>query len=225
MIPLNFYRDDEYVYYNNPNGITKKMTIADFESMMSNESELPEYSSSNQGEVLSVDSDGYLDWTSLPPAELPVYTSSDGGKVLAVNSVGTGVEWDEPQSGVPTYGSSDAGKVLAVNSGGTGTEWSVISENLIIEVSNTDSGMVLNKTYTEIHQAMVDGKIVFVINPIATGTDDDTYKFFGFVMETYFASGPPSDAYVVQILQLSEFGLTKLTFDADTVSDYPSWSF
>lgn len=37
MIPLNFYRDDEYVYYNNPNGITKKMTIADFEAMMSGE--------------------------------------------------------------------------------------------------------------------------------------------------------------------------------------------
>ena len=35
MIPLNFYRDDEYVYYNNPNGITKKMTIAEFESVMS----------------------------------------------------------------------------------------------------------------------------------------------------------------------------------------------
>lgn len=34
MIPLNFYRDDEYVYYNNPNGITKKMSIADFESAM-----------------------------------------------------------------------------------------------------------------------------------------------------------------------------------------------
>lgn len=35
MIPLNFYRDDEYVYYNNPNGITRKMSIADFETVMS----------------------------------------------------------------------------------------------------------------------------------------------------------------------------------------------
>lgn len=35
MIPLNFYRDDNYVYYNNPNGITKKMTIAEFEAVMS----------------------------------------------------------------------------------------------------------------------------------------------------------------------------------------------
>ena len=93
MIPLKFYRDDNYVYYNNPNGITKKMTIADFESLMSNESELPAYTSSNNGEVLSVDSDGDLEWASLPPAELPAYTSSDGGKVLAVNSGGTGLEW------------------------------------------------------------------------------------------------------------------------------------
>lgn len=220
MIPLNFYRDDDYVYYNNPNGITKKMTIAEFESMMSNESELPEYSSSNQGEVLSVDSNGDLDWASLPPAELPSYTSSDGGKILTVTSGGTGVEWDEPQSDVPTYTSSDAGKVLTVNSGGTGTEWSVISENLIIEVSDTDSGMVLNKTYTEIHQAMLDGKIVFVVNP--TG-DGDTYMFFGFVMESYYGSGPGAK-YMVQILQLSEFGLNKFSFTADTESDYPSWS-
>ena len=88
MIPLKFYRDDNYVYYNNPNGITKKMSIADFESLMSNESELPEYSSSNQGDVLSVDSDGDLEWASLPPAELPSYSSSNNGDVLSVDSNG-----------------------------------------------------------------------------------------------------------------------------------------
>lgn len=68
MIPLNFYRDDNYVYYNNPNGITKKMTIADFEAMMSGEggSDIPEHSSSNQGEVLSVDANGDLVWKTLP---------------------------------------------------------------------------------------------------------------------------------------------------------------
>lgn len=65
MIPMTFYRDDEYVYYNNPNGITKKMTIAEFEAMMSGDSELPAYSSSNSGEVLSVDSDGDLEWKTL----------------------------------------------------------------------------------------------------------------------------------------------------------------
>ena len=77
MIPLNFYRDDNYVYYNNPNGITKKMTISDFEA------------------VFNADA-----------SELPTYNSSDGGKVLAVNSGGTGLEWSESGgggSGVASY--------------------------------------------------------------------------------------------------------------------------
>ena len=94
MIPLKFYRDDEYVYYNNPNGITKKMTIADFEA------------------VFNADA-----------SELPTYTSSDGGKVLTVNSGGTGLEWSEESSDIPTYDSGDSGKILTVNSDGTGLEW------------------------------------------------------------------------------------------------------
>lgn len=123
MIPLNFYRDDEYVYYNNPNGITKKISIADFESMMSGESELPEYSSSSQGKVLSVDSDGDLEWASLPPDELPAYSSSDADKVLTVNDAGTGVEWAEPSDGLPSYSAPERGMVLTVAQGGDGVAW------------------------------------------------------------------------------------------------------
>ena len=220
MIPLKFYRDDNYVYYNNPNGITKKMSIADFESLMSNESELPEYSSSNQGDVLSVDSDGDLEWASLPPAELPSYSSSNNGDVLSVDSNGD-LEWASlPPSGIPTYQSTDAGKVLAVNSGGTGTEWTGISEIFIVEVSDTDGGMVCNKSYTEIHQAMLDGKIVFAVNP----TEGNSYQFFGVVLESYYGTGPEAK-YMVPILQLSEYGLNKLVFKTDTASGYPSWTF
>lgn len=71
MIPLRFFRDKTHVYVNNPSGITKKMTIAEFEQMMSGSgggSDIPEHSSSNQGEVLSVDADGDLVWKALPPA-------------------------------------------------------------------------------------------------------------------------------------------------------------
>ena len=78
MIPLKFFRDKTHVYVNNPKGITKKMTIADFEEMMSGGgSDLPEYSPSNQGEVLSVDSDGDLAWVSL----------QQGASVLIVNEL------------------------------------------------------------------------------------------------------------------------------------------
>lgn len=66
MIELKFYRDDEYVYINNPDGTTKRVAIEDFES------------------AFDVDT-----------SVLPAYTSSDAGKVLAVNSDGTGIEWGE----------------------------------------------------------------------------------------------------------------------------------
>lgn len=37
MIELKFYRDDEYVYINNPDGTTKRVAIEDFESAISGE--------------------------------------------------------------------------------------------------------------------------------------------------------------------------------------------
>lgn len=66
MITLKFYRDDEYVYINNPNGTTKQMSIEDFFS------------------VFDVDT-----------SVLPAYTLSDAGKILTVNNAGTGLEWGE----------------------------------------------------------------------------------------------------------------------------------
>lgn len=37
MIPVRFYRDDDYIYFNNPDGLTKKIPISDFEAIMSGE--------------------------------------------------------------------------------------------------------------------------------------------------------------------------------------------
>lgn len=69
MIPLRFYRDDKNVYYNNPNGTTKSMTIQEFEEHFSvGSGGLPEYDSGNAGEVLSVDDGGNLTWRTLPPS-------------------------------------------------------------------------------------------------------------------------------------------------------------
>lgn len=210
MIEMKFYRDDEYVYYNNPNGITKKMTIADFESMMSGESELPEYSSSSQGKVLSVDSDGDLEWASLPPAELPAYTSSDGGKVLSVNSGGTGVEWDEPQSGVPTYGSGDAGKVLTVNSGGTGVEWS--EGVMVVHILNEDGSVVLDKNWTEIKDALDSGKFVYLVK------STDEYSQIQFISLCEISDIDPSDIrYVVDARNIANIS-TPMLYTSSTAT-------
>lgn len=80
MIPLRFFRDKTHVYINNPDGTTKKMSIADFEAMLNGGGgDIPEHSSANQGEVLSVDADGDLVWRTLPPP-------SSGGMVVTITA-------------------------------------------------------------------------------------------------------------------------------------------
>ena len=79
-------------------------------------SELPSYSSSDEGKMLSVDSEGNLEFTT-PPTELPSYSSSDEGKVLSVDSSGE-LEFTTPEKELPSYSSSDEGKVLSVDSSG-----------------------------------------------------------------------------------------------------------
>ena len=62
MIPVKFYRDENYVYVNNPNGMTKKMTIEAFEAAFEADvAELPAVTEADLGGVLTVTSDG-LAW-------------------------------------------------------------------------------------------------------------------------------------------------------------------
>lgn len=100
MIPVRFYRDDKNVYYNNPDGTTKQMTIQEFEQHFSGGSgDLPEYSAANQGEMLSVDSDGHLVWATPPGGGLTYVGMADGTKQLSgtlesgTNTIITIDEW------------------------------------------------------------------------------------------------------------------------------------
>lgn len=210
MISLNFYRDDEYVYYNNPNGITKKMAIAEFEAIMSGDSVLPEYSSSSQGKVLSVDSDGDLECASLPPDELPAYSSSDHGEVLSVDANGD-LEWGSlPPAELPAYTSSDGGKVLTVNSGGTGVEWG--EGVMVVHILNEDGSVVLDKNWTEIKGALDSGKFVYLVK------STDEYSQIQFISLCEISDMDPSDVrYVVDARNIANIS-TPMLYTSNTAT-------
>lgn len=203
MIPLKFYRDDNYVYYNNPNGITKKMSIADFESIMNRESELPEYSSASQGKVLSVDSDGDLEWASLPPDELPAYSSSNQGEVLSVDSDGD-LDWVSlPPSDIPSYQSTDSGKVLTVNSGGTGLEWGE---------GGGGAALTVKKCYAESSQVTINSSSdhTFVFTVYDVDTNEQINSFSGTILGCAVTAVDFTNL-VIEGLDVYQFGVNSPT--------------
>lgn len=116
MIPLKFYRDDEYVYYNNPNGITKKITIADFEAVMSGSG--GGGGGETGGGVLVVSYDAETDGINKSYKEIKEAVAS--GKIVVLNRVITdngtvflenmyylvGIAHENTDSYVVTFGSS-----------------------------------------------------------------------------------------------------------------------
>lgn len=110
MIPLRFYRDDKNVYYNNPDGTTKSMTIQEFEEHFSGGSGgLPEYDSGNAGEVLSVDAGGDLTWRTLPPGGGVTYFDA------TVDYVGQSVNCDVTKADISRMLNSGSHPVIRFN--------------------------------------------------------------------------------------------------------------
>lgn len=77
MIELKFYRDDEYVYINNPDGTTKRVAIEDFESAISGDGG----SGSGGEEVVMVVNNVY---NTLDATWNEIKTAVDANKIVAV---------------------------------------------------------------------------------------------------------------------------------------------
>ena len=96
MIELKFYRDDEYVYINNPDGTTKRATIEDFEKVFSGgeQAEMTLDSiifNANKGQLLENGvALNYSDFTSkYNNGPVPVVKWSSGGNKRYAYFVGT----------------------------------------------------------------------------------------------------------------------------------------
>lgn len=139
MIPLRFYRDDKNVYYNNPDGTTKSMTIQEFEEHFSGGSGgLPEYDSGNAGEVLSVDAGGDLTWRTLPPGGGVTYFDA------TVDYVGQSVNCDVTKADIAEMINSGALPVIRFNAPEGGA---TIYEPLDCVLGNATEGSYSFKRY------------------------------------------------------------------------------
>lgn len=148
------------------------------------------------GKVLTVNNAGNPAWEDAPE-ELPALTGN-AGKVLTVSSGSSGVEWAEVPEELPAVTSADEGDVLTVNASG---EWEAAAPGgggggLAVIHSTLDDA--LDKTWKEIHDALIAGSSVTIKND---STDEslavgividavyDSYSVRPYYIEAYGWSG------------------------------------
>ena len=105
----------------------------------------------NNGDVLTKAATGPM-WAP-PVKELPTYTSSDAGKVLSVNSGGTDVQWSTPQSGGgnPIYRVTDAATFFATirnNSNTTSNYFPLSITKLSASAGGTGDSSAVRSNYS-----------------------------------------------------------------------------
>ena len=141
--------------------------------------EVPDSSSAHAGDVLSLDSNKKPKW-STPESELPDATSASEGDVLSLNASKDPV-WSTPSGG--------GGDVLVVT-----------------VTDGEDNTMVMDKTYSEIYDAVFSNGVVFRYD------ESGMYSFLHLD-----SIGTSSQAYVV----ICKFDTDTLIFTTDSSSGYP----
>ena len=120
-------------------------------------SELPAVTASEKDKFLHTDaSTGNLEWSAVN--EVPAVGSSDKGKYLHSDASTGAVEWSDAPTELPSVSGTDEGKVLTVNNSGVWVAQTPASGGGVLVV--TDTAGTLDKTWQEIHGAMLSGGAV-----------------------------------------------------------------
>lgn len=118
---------------------------------------LPSISAQDAGKVMTVESDGSWGVENVP-TELPAVETTDKDKYLHTNASTGAVEWADAPTELPAVTDVDEGKVLTVNDSGAWVAQTPASGGGALVVTDTDG--TLDKTWQEIHGAMLSGGAV-----------------------------------------------------------------
>lgn len=160
---------------------------------------LPSITSQDVGKVMTVENDGSWGVENVP-TELPSVTSADETKVLTVDSHGDWVAADAP-SGLPSTASASAGDVLSLNNSKEAVWTTPSSGGGVLVVTDTDG--TLDKTWQEIHDAMLSGGAVI----------QDDGASVNLVLRVLWGKG-------TYIVECGSFG----SFETASASGYPTLS-
>ena len=167
-------------------------------------SSLPEVTSSDNGQVLTVVSG---EWNKASvPTELPAVTGNDNGKILQVYS-GTWQKRPAPQ-GLPNVSDADEGKILIVNSSGY---WTHRKNALIVEFEQDELNDEIwnvsnNLTGADLESAFMEGREIILNMSNVTGYLVPEFKYVHITSYVYsddvyqFAS----DEYSVKCADLTD---------------------
>ena len=113
---------------------------------------IPSYSEADSGKILSVDSDGDLEWRD-ETEELPSYSSSDDGKILGVDSNGD-LEWRGEAGGSFDYSTSE------VDTGQKWTDGSTIYAKTFIDAGNTGHTLTITTNLSNVSKIIkIEGTV------------------------------------------------------------------
>ena len=146
-------------------------------------------------------------------------SSYDDAAISALNGIhfyknGKSIDYTLPKASADTLGGIKVGSGLSIDSSGVLSASGGGTFVVHSEYDDVTSALTLDKTWEEIHDALVDGKI-----PILAFDSDGEYTSIGYIYATMMNS---LESYAVYGFMIDTGSLVNLVFETNSEDGYPS---
>ena len=178
---------------------------------------LPSISAQDAGKVMTVESDGSWGVENVPQ-ELPAVETTDKDKYLHTNASTGAVEWSAVEDELPAVTSSDKDKYLHTNDSTGALEWAEGGSGgggLVV----TDTAGTLDKTWQEIHDAMLNG--IVMVNVVSVDGNEETLKTYIFISTLIGTDKGGNPYYMASAIGFAGENAVGRDYTTNSASGYP----